>query len=303
MEILEIIECLGEDITAKQSRQLIGAICEYERTGNMPETKGVVKVLFSFYVNKNGKKWEDDTSHLAENDTSDVISDTSDTNGDVIKSSHFEGQKVSKDTQKLSKSISEVSNLPIFSHLNEREEREKEEEKETERETEKERTKEKDKEKDKEREEEREKDIYIYGDSDEKSDDDIESQFEILWKAYPRKLGKGKISTATKRKIAYVVGFDQMMRCISRYAKTIEGKDEQYIMYGSSFFNSGYIDYLDENSNDNPSGKPKEHVPDHPLDEFRDDDEMSDEEWIAMMEATYGKDDEDRNDEHGAISV
>lgn len=38
-----------------------------------------------------------------------------------------------------------------------------------------------------------------------------------------------------------------MLRCIERYTEYTKGKDEQYTMYGSTFFNSGYVDYLDEN--------------------------------------------------------
>ena len=77
-------------------------------------------------------------------------------------------------------------------------------------------------------------------------DDEIEAVFEALWKMYPRKLGKGSIKTATKKRI-YTIGFDVMKKCIERYKKAIIGKDEQYVMYGSTFFNSGYVDYLDEN--------------------------------------------------------
>ena len=74
----------------------------------------------------------------------------------------------------------------------------------------------------------------------------INDCFEKLWKMYPRKLGKGQIKDATKKRI-YDIGFDQMSRCIDRYKDYVFGKDEQYIMYGSTFFNSGYVDYLDEN--------------------------------------------------------
>lgn len=76
---------------------------------------------------------------------------------------------------------------------------------------------------------------------------DIDKFFEVAWKAYPRKKGKGQISDAKKRMLYEKVGTEQMLRCIKRYNDYIDGKDEQYIMYGSSFFNSGYVDYLDEN--------------------------------------------------------
>ena len=87
----------------------------------------------------------------------------------------------------------------------------------------------------KEKEKEKEKDIYI---------DDF---FEKSWKQYPKKQGKGQISKTKKKKLYNEVGLEQMLRCIERYKETIQGKDFQYVMHGSTFFNSGYVDYLDEN--------------------------------------------------------
>lgn len=73
-----------------------------------------------------------------------------------------------------------------------------------------------------------------------------EDLFETLWMMYPKKRGKGSVSASQKRKL-YDVGFDEMARCIDRYKQEVQGKDEKYIKMGSTFFNSGYIDYLDEN--------------------------------------------------------
>ena len=73
-----------------------------------------------------------------------------------------------------------------------------------------------------------------------------EDLFETLWMMYPKKRGKGSVSASQKRKL-YDVGFDEMSRCIDRYKQEIRGKDEKYVKMGSTFFNSGYIDYLDEN--------------------------------------------------------
>ena len=91
----------------------------------------------------------------------------------------------------------------------------------------------------------------IYGDSDGKSQADdkhfANDWFEACWKAYPRKKGKGQVKDATKKRLAKEVGLGQMLRCIERYKAEMVGKDEQYVMYGSTFFNSGYVDYLDEN--------------------------------------------------------
>lgn len=106
------------------------------------------------------------------------------------------------------------------------------------------------------------KDNNIYnniGDSDGKSQANdkhfADDWFEACWKAYPRKKGKGQVKDATKKRLAKEVGLEQMLRCIERYKAEMVGKDEQFVMYGSTFFNSGYVDYLDENcgtGNDEP---------------------------------------------------
>ena len=43
------------------------------------------------------------------------------------------------------------------------------------------------------------------------------------------------------------VGKEQMLRCIERYKEYTNGWDDKYIKDGSTFFNSGYVDYLDAN--------------------------------------------------------
>lgn len=79
---------------------------------------------------------------------------------------------------------------------------------------------------------------------------DIDEFFEAIWRVYPKKKGKGSVSDAKKKKLYEEVGLEQMLRCIDRYKDYIRGKDEQYVMYGSTFFNSGYVDYLDANCED-----------------------------------------------------
>lgn len=95
------------------------------------------------------------------------------------------------------------------------------------------------------------------GDFDDAKDDDdkvkkkdIDEFFETIWRVYPKKKGKGSVSDAKKKKLYEEVGMEQMLRCIDRYKDYIRGKDEQYVMYGSTFFNSGYVDYLDANCED-----------------------------------------------------
>jgi len=75
---------------------------------------------------------------------------------------------------------------------------------------------------------------------------EIDDFFESLWKVYPKKKGKGQITDAQKRRL-FSIGFEELKRCIERYSTYCAGKDEQFVMYGSTFFNSGYVDYLDDN--------------------------------------------------------
>ena len=80
--------------------------------------------------------------------------------------------------------------------------------------------------------------------------------FERLWKLYPCKRGKGKVTEKKKMELL-AVGEEQMLRCIERY-KTELKKDADWRkpQNGSTFFNSGYIDYLDDNFVPTPaSGK------------------------------------------------
>ena len=71
---------------------------------------------------------------------------------------------------------------------------------------------------------------------------------------YPNKKGKGQVS-ATKKKKLYDIGFDDMKKCIDRYLKELEkDKDWRKPQNGSTFFNSGYVDYLDENYKEDENG-------------------------------------------------
>lgn len=68
--------------------------------------------------------------------------------------------------------------------------------------------------------------------------------FEQLWKLYPNKKGKGRISQ-TKKKELMKVGYEKLALCIRRYQR--DKPDWQVWQNGSTFFNSGYLDYLDGN--------------------------------------------------------
>lgn len=86
----------------------------------------------------------------------------------------------------------------------------------------------------------------------------LESFFDSIWKLYPIKKGKGKVSKAQKQKLQKL-GYDQLKRCVDRFIEDMEKehRDKQYWPYGSTFFNSGYVDYLDENCNQKESPHPE----------------------------------------------
>lgn len=74
----------------------------------------------------------------------------------------------------------------------------------------------------------------------------FEPFFEQLWAMYPNKKGKGQISPTHKAKLEKI-GFEQLKRCIERYMAGLEKEPWRKPQNGSTFFHSGYIDYLDEN--------------------------------------------------------
>lgn len=87
--------------------------------------------------------------------------------------------------------------------------------------------------------------------SNEKSSTDNQLEImENLWKLYPVKKGK---ATAIKKipKLLKKYGEEQLTRCVNRFIMDMksEKRDIKYYMQGSTFFNSGYMDYLDENYN------------------------------------------------------
>ena len=80
---------------------------------------------------------------------------------------------------------------------------------------------------------------------------DAEALFARLWEQYPNKKGRGKISDAKKRTLLEI-GEEHMIRAIHRYIDEHHDKEKhgEFVpnwQNGSTFFNSGYIDYLDEN--------------------------------------------------------
>ena len=95
--------------------------------------------------------------------------------------------------------------------------------------------------------------------------------FERLWKLYPVKKGKEQVSDAKKLKLLKI-GFDEMSRAIERYKKYVDSIDYLQYQNGSTFFNSGYVDYLDANYTEQKQKKIKNSFNDFPQREYDFDD-------------------------------
>ena len=66
---------------------------------------------------------------------------------------------------------------------------------------------------------------------------DIESEFEILWKLYPRKEGKKNALAAYKRARKKGTTFEQVKDGVIAYAGVCTGRETRYIKQGSTWFN------------------------------------------------------------------
>ena len=87
----------------------------------------------------------------------------------------------------------------------------------------------------------------IYCAKPKPSKSEIDRFFDSLWSLYPVKKGKGQISEA-KRRALYEIGEAELHRALHRYLTELK-KDASWRkpQNGSTFFNSGYVDYLDKN--------------------------------------------------------
>ena len=102
--------------------------------------------------------------------------------------------------------------------------------------------------------------------------------FERLWKLYPNKRGKGQVSEAKKRHLLDI-GFEEMERAINRYKADLDKDTWRKAQNGSTFFTSGYVDYLDEEwYKTHPQEQEPQEEQEEPIEE------MSDEEWEQHME-------------------
>lgn len=86
-------------------------------------------------------------------------------------------------------------------------------------------------------------------DKTEKDTETLE-YFESIWKLYPNKKGKADISNTQKTKLAKI-SYEEWVRIVERYVK--DNPDPKYQKHGSTFFNKGYLDYVDSNYTSNSS--------------------------------------------------
>lgn len=81
---------------------------------------------------------------------------------------------------------------------------------------------------------------------EETTEETAEEFFERAWQYYPNKRGKGQVSEKSKERLMSH-GWDNVKRAIDRYLDDLKKDEWRKAQNGSTFFNSGYIDYLDEN--------------------------------------------------------
>ncbi|MBP3888555.1 MAG: transcriptional regulator [Cellulosilyticum sp.] len=71
----------------------------------------------------------------------------------------------------------------------------------------------------------------------------FDAECEKIWSLYPNKKGKAQ-AIAKLPKLIEKYGYDAIENCVIAYANECKGKDIKYVKHGSTFFNGGYLDYL-----------------------------------------------------------
>lgn len=80
--------------------------------------------------------------------------------------------------------------------------------------------------------------------------------FEKTWSEYPNKKGKAKalnyylgwIKGRKINKLTRKLTEEQMWYAVQRYKKECEGKEQQFIKHGDTFFNTDILDYVEVKS-------------------------------------------------------
>lgn len=95
------------------------------------------------------------------------------------------------------------------------------------------------------------------GISDSGDEKELEENFELIWKEYPRKDGKARAFEGYKQwlrgkkigKKRIKLDNYEMWEATKRYAELVEKekREEKYIKMGSTFFTSTILDYIEEN--------------------------------------------------------
>lgn len=119
--------------------------------------------------------------------------------------------------------------------------------------------------------------------------DPLDAFFESIWKLYPIKRGKGAVSK-TKKQVLQRIGYEEIKRCVERFISDMEreGRDKNFWMHGSTFFNSGYVDYLDKNY---CSGTQKESAP-----EIQEQEDFVEGDWFDPNITIWGNGETDENE-------
>lgn len=70
------------------------------------------------------------------------------------------------------------------------------------------------------------------------------TSINLIWKSYPMKKNK-KSALVSINKLLNKYSLDELLRAIKRYDDSVDEK--KYLAHGSTFFNSTYFDWVDEN--------------------------------------------------------
>ena len=68
-------------------------------------------------------------------------------------------------------------------------------------------------------------------------ENEYKDEFDILWKLYPRKIGKPSALKSYIKARKKGVSYEEIERGVKAYAEYAKGKDSQYVKQGSTWFN------------------------------------------------------------------